>query len=111
MFWQKHVLGYTYQTNLNVDKATVWRTVKQEGLSKRASIQEAHTTARANDPPLGLGSPRNIPSLPDFDQLLVAMSSKLELFCQQHVSIGGVVWRSRLSFGVCFLQEPLFEMS
>lgn len=47
MVWQKHVLGYTYQTvatNLNVDKATVWRTVKlfnETGqVSKRAYPRE-----------------------------------------------------------------------
>ena len=47
MVWQKHVLGYTYQTvatNLNVDKATVWPTVKlfnETGqVSKRAYSRE-----------------------------------------------------------------------
>ena len=31
MVWQKSILGYTYEqvaSNLNVDKSTVWRTVK-----------------------------------------------------------------------------------
>ena len=77
-------INCTVATNLNVDKATVWRNVKlfnettgqvsKKGLFKRASIQEAHTTARANAMRI---LHRTHKPLPDFDQLLVAMSSNL----------------------------------